>query len=69
MLKLYEPFRGKEFFDDLSFSTIQIWVLSAKDFFAVFADILTFGSGSVDPHTFADPDPGSQNVADPDLMH
>ena len=24
-----------------------------------------YGSGSVDPHIFADPDPGSQNLADP----
>jgi len=28
-------------------------------------DILPLGSGSVDPHMFADPDPGSQNLADP----
>jgi len=37
-------------------------------------DILTFGSGSVDQHIFADPDPdpGSQNLAhpmDPDPKH
>ena len=32
-------------------------------FFAVF-DILPLGSGSVDPNIFADPDPGSQNLAD-----
>ena len=28
-------------------------------------DILPFGPGSVDPHIFAEPDPGSQNLADP----
>ena len=28
-------------------------------------DILPLGSGSVDPHIFADSDPGSQNLADP----
>jgi len=28
-------------------------------------DILPLGSGSLDPHNFADPDPGSQNLADP----
>ena len=28
-------------------------------------DILPLRSGSVDPHIFADPDPGSQNLADP----
>jgi len=27
-------------------------------------DILPLGSGSVDPHIFADPDPGNQNIAD-----
>ena len=29
------------------------------------ADILLFVSGSADPHSFKDPDPGSQNLADP----
>ena len=28
-------------------------------------DIFPPGSGSVDPHIFADPDSGSQNLADP----
>jgi len=28
-------------------------------------DILPLGSGSVDPHIFPDPDPGSQNLVDP----
>ena len=28
-------------------------------------DILPLGSGSVDPQTNADPDPGNQNIADP----
>ena len=35
-------------------------------------DILHFGSGSLDPHIFAYPDPGSQNLAvptDPDHKH
>ena len=36
------------------------------NFFLQFlVDILPLGSGSVDPHIFADPDPGSQNLADP----
>ena len=36
-------------------------------FFAIFILQLdeTLGSGSVDPYIFADPDPGSQNLADP----
>jgi len=34
-------------------------------------DILPLGSGSVDPHIFADPNPdsGSQNLADPNPKH
>ena len=37
-----------------------------KIFFLQFlVDILLLGSGSVDPHIFAYPDPGSQNLADP----
>ena len=34
-------------------------------FLQFLVDILPLGSGSVDPHIFADPDPGSQNLADP----
>ena len=34
-------------------------------FFQFLIDILPLGSGSVEPHIFADPDPGSQNLADP----
>ena len=41
----------------------------SKNFFflQLLVDILPLGSGSVDPHIFADPDPnpGSQNLADP----
>ena len=40
------------------FSKVQIWVLGVKSFFWQFlVDIFSFGSGSVDPHIFADPDP------------
>ena len=41
-------------------------------FLQFFVDILPIGSGSVDPHIFADPDPGGQNLAnptDPDPKH
>ena len=45
----------------------------SKIFFLQFlVDILPLESGSVDPHIFADPDPGSQNLADqtdPDPKH
>ena len=34
-------------------------------FLQFLVDILPLGSGSVDPHIFADPDPGSQNLTDP----
>ena len=41
-------------------------VLGVKKIFLQFlVEILPLGSGSVDPHIFADPDPGSQNLADP----
>ena len=40
--------------------------MSKKVFFPFLVNnILPLGSGSVDPHIFADPDPGSQNLADP----
>ena len=38
--------------------------LESKFFFAFFVDFLSLGSGSVDQHIFADPDPGSQNLAE-----
>ena len=45
---------------------MQILVLGVKKFFLQFlVDILPLGSGSLDPHIFADPDPGSQNLVDP----
>ena len=48
------------------FSKVQSWVLGVKKLFLQFlVDILPLGSGSVDPHIFADPDPGSQNLTDP----
>ena len=59
--------RFTEFFLPISlFSKGQIWVLGGKNFFwQVLVDSLPLGSGSVDPHIFVDPDPGSQNLADP----
>ena len=66
ILKLDEPFRNEEIFIVSLFSKVQIWGLGEKRFFLQFlVDILPLGSGSVDPHSFADPDPGSQNLADP----
>ena len=39
--------------------------MRVKFFLHFLVNILPLGSGSVDPHIFADPDPGSQNLADP----
>ena len=48
------------------FSIVQIRGLRVNNFFLQFlVDILPFGSGSEDPHIFADPDPEGQNLADP----
>ena len=59
MLKLDELFRNQEIFIISLFSKVHIWGFG--DFFLQF----WVGSGSVDPHIFAEPDPGSQNLADP----
>ena len=48
------------------FKSSEFGFRGEKVFFLQFlVDILPLGSGSVDPHIFADPDPGSQNLADP----
>ena len=66
MLKLDEPFRNQEIFIISLFLIVKTWVLRVNLFFLQFlVDILPFGSGSVNPHIFADPDPGSQNFVDP----
>ena len=46
---------------------IRIWVLRVNFFLQFLVDIFPLGSGSVDPHIFADPDPdpGSKKLADP----
>ena len=65
ILKLDEPFRNEELFIISLFSKDQIWVFGVKKFFLQFlVDILPLGSGPVNPHIFADPDPGSQNLTD-----
>ena len=44
--------------------------MKKKKFFCCnLVGILPLGYGSVDPHIFADPDPGSQNVSDPNSKH
>ena len=40
-------------------STVQIWGVRVKFFSRVFS---LYFEGYVDPHNFADPDPGSQNL-------
>jgi len=60
ILKLDEPFRNEEIFIISLFSKVQIWGFGVKKIFLQFlVAILPLGSGSVDPHIFADPDPGS----------
>ena len=57
---ILKPFRNEEIFIISFFSEVQIWVLGVNKFFFQFLlDILPPGSGSVDPHIFADPDPDS----------
>ena len=59
MLKLDEPIRVQEVFI-ISYSlTIEICVLGAFFYRRFWLKFFSF-----DPHIFADPDPGSQNVAD-----
>ena len=66
MLKLDEPFRNQEIFKSSLFSIVQIWVLRVTFFFMQFlVNTLPLRSGSMDPHIFADPDPGTENLADP----
>ena len=56
----------RKFYNLSFFSKVQILVLGVKKVFLQFlVDILPLGSGPVDPHIFADPDPVSQNLADP----
>ena len=64
-LNLDEPFRNEEIFIiSFFFSKISDMGFGNKKFlFQFLVDILPLGSG--DPHIFEDPDPGSQNLADP----
>ena len=63
ILKLDEPFRNEEIFITPLFFKSSDFDFSF--FWQFLIDILPLGSESVDPHIFADPDPGSQNLADP----
>ena len=71
MPKLDEPFR--DHFYNLSFSSVQIWVLRAKEFFMQFlVDILPVGSGSVNPQFFfgsGSRKPKPADSTDPDPKH
>ena len=67
MLKLYDPLRNQEIFIISFFNSSDLRFESKFFFFQFLVDILPLGSGSVDLHVFAvpDPNPGSQNIADP----
>ena len=62
MQKLSEPFIGSVLL--ISF-LLTILISFWEQFFWFLVDILSLISGSVNPHIFADPDPGSQNDTDP----
>ena len=50
----------------ITFFTSSDLGFRTKRFYLQFlVDTLTLGTGSVDPHFFADPDSGSQHIADP----
>ena len=54
------------FLSEEFFFTVKISVLRAKDYcLQVWVDILPHVSGSVEPHIYWVPNPGSQNVANP----
>ena len=45
MLKLNKPFRDEDFFDKLSFfSTVNIWIFRANDFFSISPTFLCYRS-------------------------
>ena len=72
--KTYRTIQKSGHFLNLSFLIVQILILRVQLFLQFLADALRLGSGSVDSHTFGDPDPnsGSQNFADltdPDPKH
>ena len=55
----------RTFFKSLFFNSSDLDFESKYFFLQFLVDILPLGFGSVDPHIFADPDPRSQNLADP----
>ena len=63
MLKLDEPFRDQGSFIISLFSTVKIWVLRVKSCLQLIIWLIICPFD--DPHIFADPDLGSQNLADP----
>ena len=66
ILKLDEPFRNEEIcIISLSFKSSDLGFRINVFFLQFLVDFLPLGSGSVDPHIFVDPEPGSQNLADP----
>ena len=67
MLKLKPIQKSGNFYNLSFFNSSDLGFRSKKVFLQFLVDILPLGSGSVDPHIFADPDPdpGSQTLADP----
>ena len=56
--------KSGRFIISLFFNNLDLGFKS-KFFIQFLIDIAPLGSGSVNSHIFADPDPGSQNLADP----
>jgi len=56
---------NQEIFKIPFFKSSDFGFRNKKFFMQVLVDILPLGSGSVDLHIFADPDPGSQYLANP----
>ena len=72
MLKLDELFRNQENFIIYLFFILQIWVLRVKIFPVVFGQYFSPWIRIRGSAYFADPEPGSQNLAepmDPDPKH
>ena len=69
MPKLDEPLRNQEIFIiSLFFKSLDLGFNSIHFFLQFLVVSLPLGFVSVDPHIFADPDPGSQNSADPTYL-
>ncbi len=61
---MLEPFRDHDIFIISCFSTVKICSDFRFEIKKGFCSFVRYFIGFVDPYSFADPDPGSQNLAD-----